>query len=498
MNVVVFAAYAINSPHFEAELEIAHRHADAGDRVTILTCGSELEACDPNPYHDAPRCAKCMGRRDSGLALLPSSIAVEPFYRLTAEDRRELDELPTQFESHEELTRLYVGQFDIGYAALSSLISQARDPEADLTAHALLLRGLLRAAWAVHRSMCRYLDTHTVDRVYVFNGRFAPMRAVLRACEEKAVEYCTHERGSDLARYTLFPNMSIHDHESIARLILDTWNAARADPDREQVARNWYESRVRGGGDIDFSRGQQRTRLPSGWDGDKRNITIFVSSEDEFAGISDDWLNPIYESQNAGLRAIIESLRADLRNIHLYIRSHPHLSLIDNTQTRALAELKTPFVTVIPPADPVDTYELMRSSACVLTFGSTTGIEAAYWGVPSILVGIAFYRNFGITYNPATNNELIRMLHTDLQPKPIEPALAYGYFWSTFGVPFKYFTADGFYSGRFKGVRVRPSLRALIRMGLLRVIYPQRVIRHLRRTVTKRVRIVRNKLRQRV
>lgn len=498
MNVVVFSAYAINSPHFEAELDIAHTHADAGDRVTILTCGSELEACDPNPYHDAPRCAKCIGRRDAGLALLPSSITVEPFYRLTEEDRREREKVPTQFKSHEELKRLYVGTFDIGYAALSSLISKVRDPEPDLAAHASLLRGLLRSAWTVHRSMFHYLETHAVDRVYVFNGRFAPMRAVLRACQEEAVECYTHERGCDLKRYILLPNTTIHDIETVHRIIWETWDTASANPDREQIARQWYEARARGEDDDSLVRGQRCKRLPSGWDGNKRNITVFVSSEDEWASIGDEWRNPLYESQNAGLQTIIDSLRADPRNIHLYIRTHPNLSLVDNVQTREIAKLEAPFVTVIPPADPVDTYELMRNSVSVLTFGSTTGIEAVYWGVPSILADVCIYGDLGVTYNPATHDELIQMLHADLQPKPIEPTLAFGYFWPTFGVPYQYFTPDGFFLGRFKGVRIRPSLAAQARIAWLGVVHPQRLVRHVKRLVTKRWRVLRNKMRRRV
>ncbi len=498
MNVVVFAAYAINSPHFETDLEIAHKHADEGDHVTILTCGSELDACDPNPFHDLPRCAKCMGRRDAGLKQLPSSVEVEPFYRLTEEDRRELDDLRTQFDTQDELTRLQVGSFDLGYAALYSLISKIRDPDVDLRGNASLLRGFLRAGWIVHRSMCRYLDTHAVDRVYVFNGRFATMRAVLRACQEKAVEYYTHERANDPTRYTLFRNTFCHDRESIRDFIWETWNTASADPDREKIARRWYESRVRGGGNYSVVLGQESSRLPASWDDNNRNITVFLSSEDEYIGISDEWRNPLYESQDAAVRAIIESLRADPRNLHLYIRAHPCLSLVDNTQTRAMAKLTAPFVTVIPPSDPIDTYELMRKSASVLTFGSTTGIEAVYWGIPSILAGIAYYQDFGATHNPATHDELVELLSTDLQPRPIEPALAYGYFWSTFGVPFEYFAADGLYSGHFKGVRIRPSLRALTKVGMLRVLHPQRVIRHLRRMATKRARLLRNRMRRQV
>ena len=497
MNIVVFAAYAMNTPHFETDLELAHTRADEGDHVTILTCGGELESFDPNPYHDAPRCAKCMGRRDRGLKLIPSSIVTESFYRLTDEDRRDLDRLSTRYDSHEQLKKLIVGSFDIGYAVLSSLITKMRDLEVDLISHGTLLRALLRGAWTAHRSMCRYLDTHDVDRVYVFNGRFATMRAVLRACQEKGVECFTHERGRDLSRYILLRNTTIHDIAFVHDLIWDTWNAAGADSDREAVARAWYEARDRGEVDDGFVRQQRARRLPADWDDSKRNITVFVSSEDEFASVSDAWRNPLYDSQIEGIRAIIESLQDYPGDLHLYIRTHPNLALVNNIQTREIARLDAPFLTVIPPADPVDTYEMMRKSRSVLTFGSTTGIEAVYWGTPSILAGMSYYREFGATYNPATHEELIELLRRDLEPRPIEPAMAYAYFWPEFGVPFKYFTPDGFFAGRFKGVRIRPTRTAFVKVGLLRLIYHQRVLRHLKRMFTKRLRMLRNKLRKR-
>jgi len=496
MNVVVFAAYATNTPHFETDLELAHTHADAGDRVTILTCGGEMESCDPNPHHDPPRCAKCMGRRDCGLELLPPSIATERFYRLTDEDRDDLAELQTRFDNHDELKDLKAGDFDIGYAALSSLISATRDPEVDLAVHATPLRGMLRAAWTVHRSMCRYLDTHDVDRVYLFNGRFAPMRAVLRACQERGVECFTHERARDPSRYWLVQNTMSHDVRVMNGLIWDAWHAAGADSDREAVARAWYEARARSELKDGFNRDQSAGRLPSDWDEGKKNITIFVSSEDEYAAISDDWKSLLYDSQIDGIHAIIDSLADHPGDLHLYIRAHPNMALLDNVQTRAIARLDAPFVTVIPPADPADTYEMMRNSASVISFGSTTGIEAVYWGVPSILAARSMFRDFGVTYNPATHEELIELLRRDLEPRPVEPALVYAYFWPQFGVPFKYFASDGFYSGRFKGVRIRPTKAALMRIGLLRLVDHRRVLRHIRRSATKRFRMLANKLRR--
>ena len=363
MNIVVFATYAINTPHFETELELAHTHADKGDHVTILTCGGELESCDPNPYHDAPRCAKCMGKRDCGLKLIPPSIVTESFYQLTDEDRHELDQLQTQYDSHEALKKLTIGGFDIGFAVLSSLITKMRDPEVDLKVHGTLLRALLRAAWAVHRSMCRYLGTHDVDRVYVFNGRFATMRAVLRACQEKGVECFTHDRGRDLSRYILLRNTTIHDIPFMHDLIWDTWNAAGADSDREAVARAWYEARDRGEVDDGFVREQRAKRLPADWDNLKRNITIFVSSEDEFASISDAWRNPLYDSQIEGILAIIDSLEHDPADLHLYLRPPPNLASVDHVQTRDIAKLAAPFLTCLPPPDRAHPPDLVDGGA---------------------------------------------------------------------------------------------------------------------------------------
>ena len=44
----------------------------------------------------------------------------------------------------------------------------------------------------------------------------------------------------------------------------------------------------------------------------------------------------------------------------------------------------------------------------------------------------------------------------------------------------------------------RPTLPALMKMGVLRVVYPQRVIRHLRRMFAIRFIMLRNKLRRRM
>ncbi len=107
------------------------------------------------------------------------------------------------------------------------------------------------------------------------------------------------------------------------------------------------------------------------------------------------------------------------------------------------------------------TYRLMRSCEKVLTFGSTTGIEAVYWGRPSVLAGMSYYREMDATYNPNTHDELVQLLRADLAPRAQLPALKYGFYQATFGRPYAYYVPHTRYDGLFNGERVRPTGRLM-------------------------------------
>jgi hypothetical protein len=113
--------------------------------------------------------------------------------------------------------------------------------------------------------------------------------------------------------------------------------------------------------------------------------------------------------------------------------------------------MQSGLLSVIPPEAPADTYTLLRNADKVLTFGSTVGIEAVFWGKPSILAGPSFYRNLGGTYNPSSHEELLSLLREDLEPKDRLPAIRYGYYMNSYGIPFRHYEAEDFAHGRFRG-----------------------------------------------
>jgi len=459
VKVLIVAPYAINTPHFETELELAQIHLDQGDEVIVLGCDASLLACDVNLHHDLSVCAACIGRRRAGLVLLSEPVAQLPLYLLQRRDQQEARLLRHDFSDIDDLKSYAIENFDIGYAVLSTLISATRNAEPDIHSIAgrVLLQNLLVSAFGVYRSLRNHLSANNFDRVYVYNGRFAPTRAVLRACEAEGVDCFTHEKGGKLEHYALYRNTTSHNQKNAHRLINEAWQAANPNL-RESIASEFYTDRAKGivPGWFAFTLAQTEGLLPDEWDPRKQNIAVFLSSEDEFAALDDTWRNPLYQDQVDGVNQIVDSLRDDPR-FHVYIRVHPNLKNVTSRQTAFFAQYHPSNGTVIPPESPISSYSLMAKATKVITFGSTVGAEATFWGVPSILVGPSLYRGLGATHNPTSHAQLMCMLRIELSVMDKTGALKFGYYLKTFGIPFKYYCPEGVLEGKFKSVRILPT-----------------------------------------
>ena len=455
MRHLFFLPQTRHTPGHEWGLDLIQQLLDAGDEVLVLVCDGEAASCEINLRHRYSVCHKCIQKRAAGMRLLKGNFKTATFLKLSAGNRREIAELPREFESLDALKRYKFDVADLGMAVASSMISCTRDPQFDLRAHRETVAALLQSAVAVYRSIQNYLSESHFDRVYVFNGRIATFRALFRAAQSKNVPCHMYEAGSSIHRIQWFINHLPHEIAYNNVLMRRAWDDAASDPAaREQLARAFYEKATAGKALISFISGQKDGTLPEGFDETRHNVAVFNSSEDELSAVGSEWNNPIYAGQTEGLIRISQDAELLAPNTTLYLRIHPHLKGVDNAVTRSLRGLNRGRFVVIPPESPVSSYALLRNCRSVLTFGSTMGIEAVYHGKPSILAAQSFYRELGGTYNPATHEEVLALLQTDLAPKPIDAALLYGYYYETYGEPFKYFAAKSYDEGTFKGKKV--------------------------------------------
>ena len=182
-----------------------------------------------------------------------------------------------------------------------------------------------------------------------------------------------------------------------------------------------------------------------------------------------------------------------------YLRVHPHMKDLSKTTSQLvdIRNLSSRFgnLYVIWPEDIVDSYALMDVCEKTITFGSTIGIEAAYWGKPSILAGQASYENFDCVYAPKTHEELVALLEKDLKPISTDSALKYGFWEVSNGLRFEHFKEtglkNGLATGTFDGVELKsdalPALWYGVHLFLSRlkrgVMKPSLILRRLNKYV---------------
>jgi hypothetical protein len=95
----------------------------------------------------------------------------------------------------------------------------------------------------------------------------------------------------------------------------------------------------------------------------------------------------------------------------------------------------------VDPYSSIDSYELMRQADIVVTYGSTSGVEAAYARKPVILMGPSAYDELGCATRVQTPEELAAALD-NRQPGRWEGAVAYGLMMKRRGFVYEYVTRD--------------------------------------------------------
>jgi hypothetical protein len=490
MKIAFFSTHVMWHRHFETELEIMQSHLDElgadGNEVHEYVCDQRMLSCDvltaywgksrvkrrPIDYAAARKsiCTRCIKTRKKGVSLLDGLRIERPIVSSPP------PAVQFKYDTLEDLKAIQVEEYFLGRCVASTIISAKRDVQPDVQELRSVIDDCIRSALHLYYSTKENLKREKYDLAYIFNGRFAHTHALVAACRAVGVEYFTYELGCDQNHYGLFHNSTPHDLMEMERRIDEHWSAEGDEMKRTRIGSQFFTERVQGTeqGWFSFTKSQTKSLLPREWDPAKTNLVIFTSSDDEFEAVEvDDWKNPIYRDQVDAITSIVSDKRIrQSPELRIYIRIHPNQSFLSNQQTQALLALNSRRVVVIPAESAISSYAMLLGCAKVLSFGSTVGIEATYWGKPSILAGVAPFRSHNVTYNPRTHSQVIDLLLAELPPKSRDNTLKYGYYCKTFGVRYRYFEPKSLLHGTFKGTNLEIYRDSFVR-GSLKILFPR-------------------------
>lgn len=329
--------------------------------------------------------------------------------------------------NYADLRNYQLGGAKIGLAVLSTVSSlttiqfpKSLDEYGDVLEPAWCSAHLsLRAGEAV-RSM-------GYDRVIIFNGRHCYSRPFCDVLEP-AAEVVRYEQGSAGNRY-IAASGTVYSADVWAGLI-------RGHPLDEQAAEAFYEERLAKSpqSEVSFYTATQTAgALPADIE-PGRYVPFFPSSTDEMFAVGDEPPYGAFDNQNDIAVALSDACRTN--GLQLVVRLHPHLRFKHAAWRREwdFDDLRRRGVPVLDPEDPTDSYALVRGARCVITTGSSIGLEATYLGIPNAVVGRWVAGRLGASAELDTREHLAQFIaNPQLPPDARRGALLYGSFYKSGG-----------------------------------------------------------------
>ena len=298
-------------------------------------------------------------------------------------------------------------------------------------------------AWVFDQTRA-LIERDQITTLVVFNGRFLHDQAAAAAAQSLGVRILYGETGGIETDFDL-TTASTHEMDHVQLRMLDmysTWPVpVDGDRSKQEIGREWFRNRQShadpevqlfvGGQEFD-DLGEVSQIAP-----DRELVVFFSSSGDEIAELELDW-NEFFQSQENALAELAAVCRSR-PNTTLVVRTHPHLRIKPpNDLERWTAAVEKAGVAIhIGPESTVDSYALMKHADVVVTYGSTSGVEAAFLRRPSVLMGPSAYNLLGCVVSVSNPEELTVALDSKV-PADSELTYPYGLFLHRRGFYFHY------------------------------------------------------------
>lgn len=437
-NILFYYSWQTKPVHFGIVIEklqsIIDEMKGREGKIYFMSCDGPLKPCYTNRHADPAVCSVCRFNNDIGLKPFEGEIeTIKLSQYIKKSDYPEYD-----YNSVADIKNIMYKDVYIGYGALSSYISFTRNLEPVMDDDfRKYFDSLLNSQVNLTEALLKIIEEKNITDTYFFNGRTADTRPLYDISKSRNIPFISLEmirKKKDEFYINEFINCLPHDIDFHTKRIARVWETSEESiEERVKTGSAFFENRRNGILVRDrrvYTAGQQQGLLPDDWDTSKKNIAIFVSSEDEFAAIGDIFEKlAVFKTQETGIINILEHF-SDNSQMHFYVRLHPNLAKITYSYHTRLVDFEKKFsnLTIIPANSKISTYALIDASSTVIAFGSTTGVEACYWGKPVILLAGSIYYHQDVAYKPNTPEELYNLLEQDLEPKSKVEAAKYGYY----------------------------------------------------------------------
>ena len=482
-TVLIHTAFG-SWPMLEYELDIAQREIDDGNHVIFLITRHDQLSCECKKER---YCKESHSRTMNGISWLknsPGSFEVLEFESANFDEEAELKCILDSLEGSDDFKDSLKGinflrGMDIYESAVSTVATNVCVSNPTEIEFRKEILQYIEIGIRSYYSARNHLKSHNVDKIFLYNGRMARYRPLLRLAQKDNIVINVYEYPLlGFMNYIMIQNQYPHDFANISKELLKYFRSSTLTyEDKISLGEKWFENRVDKPGQVKdvllpkFNERMHACVMPQQWNQNAFNLVFFVSSEYEIADIVEVKSTHPYSQDK-----IVERINSLFPDINIYVRMHPGLEGVEKELVEKMTNLdQLKNVSVIPSKSPIDSYELMKMANLILSFGSTVGIESAYLKKPVITVGASWYQEFQADINIRTDQELVDSITNATEddfsnfPLPGERrsrACEFCYSFQNFGEKPKYLTRDTFHGGFMvrndSRLQIKPDFRYVL------------------------------------
>lgn len=277
-------------------------------------------------------------------------------------------------------------------------------------------------AWAYDQAYA-LIQERTLTTVVVYNGRFTHDRAVAAAAQALGARTLYYDTGGYQTDFDL-TTATTHDWQHLQERMIAMhreWGEGGA-----ELGSQWFLDRQNhaDANNVIFTADQRIGHLPELPEAETL-VVFFSSSGDEIAELELDW-SEYFGSQENALRLLAETCK-QRPNASLVVRTHPHMRLKPEDDLKRWLQAVDDIGPDLHfgPESTIDSYALMTKADVVFTYGSTTGVEAAFQGMPVVVMGPSAYDALGCATKISEPEEILQAIDRPPTPDP-NAATAFG------------------------------------------------------------------------
>lgn len=408
-NVAIYFSMASLSPVIELHAAMVRDLLSRGNKVTVYVCDSSFKSPMDNPFNRRSMENFKMFRVKDALFGLNVNLKIINLNNLSST-------VPEKTASNLEI------------GVMSSFASLVRAQNKDELNQKWLkaYNKMFLSSKKLYNFMITEIKKENYDFVFMFNGRFGCVKPVLEATRDLQINFGLYEVKKSITEI-VFINELVHSINGNTKKALSFY-----EKDKEQAvlnAKKFFEKKIenKSTGDPIYTKKQKQGSLPEGIENtNKKIITVYPTTEDEYKFIGKEWDGFVPESQVDEIEKLAKNLSSE--EYLLVIKMHPNqIHTAENTLEKYLNLAKIySNVIVENPLSTKDTYALMNKSDVVVTFASTIGVEACYAGKPVVLIGDTNWGEMNVADKVYSGQEAAQIIKNGIAPKPVIGAIIWG------------------------------------------------------------------------